>query len=311
MGEILDGAISCVRAHPRVMLGLSALVVTASQLLNVAVTWLLLRDLNAAATELEADATFDDAVNLLADTAGVAILSAVVAWLAQIVLTGMLTVVVGRAVLGEPVSAGDAWSRLRPQLLRVIGVSLLTALIVLGAFVACVLPVILAAGLGAPGPVVVILGLLAAAAVVVACPYLYVSLALAGPALVLERARVLQALGRSRRLVRGSFWRVLGILLLATVIAFVISSIVQFPFSLLSTGGQLLTADPEQSASLLALLVAAVGGIIGGTITYPFAAAVSALLYVDQRMRREALDLELARAAGVAAPSGPPPAQRW
>jgi len=310
VGEILDGAISCVRAHPKVMLGLSALVVTASQLLNVAVTWLLLRDLDVAATQLEADATFDDAVNLLADTAGVAILSAVVAWLAQIVLTGMLTVVVGRAVLGEPVSAGDAWTRLRPQLLRVVGVSLLTALIVLGALVACVLPVVVAAGLGAPGPVVVLLALLAAAAVIVACPYLYVSLALAGPALVLERARVLQALGRSRRLVRGSFWRVLGVLLLATVIAFVLSSIVQIPFSLLSTGGQLLSADPEQSASLVALLIAAVGGIIGGTITYPFAAAVSALLYVDQRMRREALDLELARAAGVAAP-GPPPAQRW
>ena len=39
--------------------------------------------------------------------------------------------------------------------------------------------------------------------------------------------------------------------------------------------------------------------MIASAITYPIAAGVSVLLYIDQRIRREALDLELARAAGV------------
>jgi hypothetical protein len=43
----------------------------------------------------------------------------------------------------------------------------------------------------------------------------------------------------------------------------------------------------------------AVGTILANTVTLPFAAAVAVLVYVDQRMRREALDLELARAAGL------------
>ncbi|CAM5588344.1 Glycerophosphoryl diester phosphodiesterase membrane domain-containing protein OS=Streptomyces microflavus OX=1919 GN=Smic_29140 PE=4 SV=1 [Streptomyces microflavus] len=39
--------------------------------------------------------------------------------------------------------------------------------------------------------------------------------------------------------------------------------------------------------------------MIVSTLVYPFLAGVMALLYVDQRIRREALDLDLARAAGL------------
>ena len=35
------------------------------------------------------------------------------------------------------------------------------------------------------------------------------------------------------------------------------------------------------------------------TIVIPFTAGITALLYIDRRIRREALDIELARAAGV------------
>jgi hypothetical protein len=44
-----------------------------------------------------------------------------------------------------------------------------------------------------------------------------------------------------------------------------------------------------------ALTISAIGTIL--TVTAPFTAGVTALLYFDQRMRREALDLELAQTA--------------
>lgn len=44
--------------------------------------------------------------------------------------------------------------------------------------------------------------------------------------------------------------------------------------------------------------------MIGSMITFPITAGVTVLLYIDQRIRREALDLELARAAGTQG-SGP------
>lgn len=47
------------------------------------------------------------------------------------------------------------------------------------------------------------------------------------------------------------------------------------------------------------LIVSGIGAVITATITYPLSAGVMALLYVDQRIRREALDLDLARAAGL------------
>src|SRR5437588_7746932 len=40
VGEILDGAISCMRSYPRPMLGLSAIVAVAAQIIMVAAQWL-------------------------------------------------------------------------------------------------------------------------------------------------------------------------------------------------------------------------------------------------------------------------------
>jgi len=104
--------------------------------------------------------------------------------------------------------------------------------------------------------------------------------------------------------VKGSWWRVLGILLLATVLTFVISSIIATPFAVVAGGGASLfsTTASTTGPGLAALFLATVGQIVGYTITYPFSAGVSVLLYVDQRMRREGLDLDLARAAGVSHP---------
>jgi hypothetical protein len=53
------------------------------------------------------------------------------------------------------------------------------------------------------------------------------------------------------------------------------------------------------------LIVSGIGAVIASSISYPISAGVTVLLYVDQRIRREALDLELARAAGIPG-YGPP-----
>ncbi len=57
--------------------------------------------------------------------------------------------------------------------------------------------------------------------------------------------------------------------------------------------------------STLSLFGSTLGAIVGGTLTAPFTAGVTALLYIDRRMRIEGLDLELARSAATQ-PGGPP-----
>ncbi len=209
-----------------------------------------------------------------------------------------------RAVLGEEISLADAWSRARGRLLPLLGLSVLLVLLFGGVLLAGLVPglLALALGLGTPGAVALfVLGILGAVPLVI---YLYVTYALSAAALMLERQPVLAALGRSRRLVRGSWWRVFGVLLLGTIIATVIGQIISIPFGFAS----IFTYDagnPNAIPGLPYFALNTLGASIAGTITYPFSAGVAVLLYVDLRMRREALDLELARAAGVTLPGAP------
>ena len=116
--------------------------------------------------------------------------------------------------------------------------------------------------------------------------------------LYLEHAGVGGSLNRSSALVKGSWWRVFGILFLIGLIVGILGLIVQGMFGLLA---------------LLApsgLWRQAIGGILsalGEAVLLPFGAIATTLLYLDQRVRLESLDLQLmAGQAGEAArPPGP------
>jgi hypothetical protein len=132
----------------------------------------------------------------------------------------------------------------------------------------------------------------------------YVFWALASPALVLERGTFRQAFGRSVKLVSGAFWRVLGILALTGIIEYLVNNIIQLPFTL-GTGVFQQVLNPSSQGFVPStgdLLLQSVGQIISGTIATPFVALVTVIIYLDQRMRREGMDIELARAAGVTPP---------
>ncbi|MDW8338407.1 MAG: hypothetical protein RMM28_04630, partial [Thermoleophilia bacterium] len=98
--------------------------------------------------------------------------------------------------------------------------------------------------------------------------YLLTIWALIAPAIVLERAGVLEAFGRSRALVRGRFWTVLGIV----VIAAILSILAQMLISALL-------------AFLPPFLQSWLGGAIGGAVTVPFMALAITLTYF--RLREE------------------------
>ncbi|HSX97528.1 MAG TPA: hypothetical protein VLG91_09055, partial [Streptomyces sp.] len=106
-------------------------------------------------------------------------------------------------------------------------------------------------------------------------------------------------------------WRVLGIQLLATIIAYVVASIVVIPFSFAGAAldGDGLSGFLATGGTALGwtyLVISGVGAVIGSTLTFPISAGVTVLLYIDQRIRREALDLELGRAAGLQGYGGAP-----
>jgi hypothetical protein len=249
-------------------------------------------------TPLRGDQVSDAA--LLGSSLG-GIASLVATGLSAILLSGMLTVVVGRAVFGTHITIGEAWEKVRGRLLALIG---LTAIEAVGAaiLIGAVVLVIAAVANAANGGAALVVGIPLVIALVVGLAYLGTLLSFAPVAIVLERLGVFAAITRSFALVHGSFWRVLGIRLLAAVVAGIIANAVAIPFAL---AGQLLTIGASSTAVvLIAVVLRSVGGAIGQIITAPFSAGVVVLLYTDRRIRAEAFDLVLQTGA-AGAPAGP------
>ncbi len=286
VGDILDGAITAIRRYPLLILGVAAVVAVISAGLNLVVSLWLVPDFNrvaqlgpAATQQQQLDALY----SVLGSTLTALLPTLVISMLAQTFLTGFLTVVMGKAVLGRPVDFGSAMREAAPRLLPLLAVTILYTLATIVAAAFCLLPAVL--------------------------PYVFWSLA--GPALVLERGTIGQAFTRSRQLVSGMFWRVFGILLLAAVISWLISAIVSVPFSL-GSGAFSGLFNPQATIPKVTtggLVLQSVGKVIAETIVMPFTALVTVVLYIDQRMRREGMDIELARAAGIQPPK--PPQQAW
>ncbi len=298
VADILDGAVSYIRRDPRTVLGISAVLSLVLVVLSFVANFAAFRSLADVTTVQQTE----DTVLVSGGSIGGNIATVVAALLSVpigIVATGLLTVVVGQAVLGRRITAGEAWRAARPQFWRLVGLTLLVGLIVggtgaVGIAVAVLLGILvgqLSAGLG------VLLGLLLGAGAVVVAVWLAVRLLLSPAVLLLERCGVLAAIRRSAALVRGSWWRVFGIALLAQLITGLISQVLTVPFAL---GGTVLAVMFPENGSLwwVALAAISLGSFVASVVTMPFTAGVTALQYVDMRIRREALDIELARAAG-------------
>ncbi|MET8545610.1 hypothetical protein ABZW03_33980, partial [Kitasatospora sp. NPDC004799] len=224
--------------------------------------------------------------------------------LLNVFATALLTIVVSRAVLGRSATAGEAWRDARPRLLQLLGLTLLTVLLGPGVMLLGFAPLFGYSAVGSGSVAISGLLTLVGLLTVPVAIWLWIRFSLAAPALMLEKQGVLTALSRSRRLVRGAWWRVLGINLLGHLLAFVVAVVIAVPFQFLglalgfeSLNRQGLPDSADRGVAMVLLL--AVAGIIAGTFTTPFIAAVGVLVYIDQRIRREALDIELARAAGL------------
>ena len=306
LGEILDGAVQTMRHNPRVMFGLSALVagvaaVVSSALLLVGVPQLM------AAADLADTASAGGSVDTtqVASAIGGGVVTllvpAVFQSLALAVLNGILIIAVSDAVIGRRPTAGDVLRRVRwGGVGRLLLLTVLTGAITVGVLAVVVVPVALLYVVAVPaGVVATLVGL---PLLVVIGVVLFTKLAFAAPSLLLEELGVVAALRRSWRLVAGSFWRVFGILLLSAAIAWAASSLLQLPFSLLGqlAGVAVAGADASDAAQFItASIVGNLGSVLGSAVVAPFTAGVTSLLYIDLRIRREGLDVALARAASA------------
>ena len=298
LGELLDGAVTLVRRYPRPVLGLSAALAIISTVLNVTLAVTVFRpliDFDISTFDSSGTGSTDQVDGFFGGALLGSLGSSLVTALATVILTGVVTVVAGRGVLGEAITLGEAWGIVRSALGRLIGLSLLIALLVYGSLTAGITLMILL--LAALGPVSLVVGLPVAAAAVCLTVYLYCRLALAPCSLILERSGIRTSLRRSGILVAGAWWRVFGVLLLAWIVAMIVANIVQAPFLVFGLGKGLLSGGTIEDGISSLLVLSYIGAGIAQTVVAPFSAGVRALLYVDRRMRAEGLDVALTAAA--------------
>ncbi|MFF3735268.1 glycerophosphoryl diester phosphodiesterase membrane domain-containing protein [Streptomyces sp. NPDC002476] len=299
VGEILDGAVSTMRTHWRTVLGFTLAVSVIAQIATILMQRYLLPeptvvDPNATGPEVLRQATESVQSTLITNVP-----SMVITLAATLFTTSVLTVVISRSVLGRPVSLADAWAEARPRLPQLLGLTMLLTLMSAALMTLGLLPGLLVGSTAGAG--LVVIGLPAALAVVL---WLMVRFALASPALMLERQSITTSMRRSAKLVRNAWWRTFGVLALTWLLTAIVAVIIAIPFTIIamvvdSSGTEPLLFDGSMFSTWPYLIISGIGQVITATITYPLSAGVMALLYIDQRIRREALDLELARAAGL------------
>jgi hypothetical protein len=301
-GDILDGAVKAVRFNPKSMVGLSALVLGAflvpSAALAIVVTNLVQGRLNTSGTD--ANVAFADLLpNLLHDLLLVS-LPALVQFLFTVLATGLLSGllihVVGQAVLGRKPDIGQTWQSTRGRLPALLVLTFLTLLFLLLLVAVLMGPgVLLLVNDHVGAGLILLLGFLA-----IFVPLLAIStkISMAAPAIVLEGHGVFAGLRRSFALTKGvAFWRVLGITLVAGILAGIAGWLLGLPFSIIGTVIAFLAGQDSESGQMAVTFVSHLSALLTGAITTPFVAAVTGLIYIDRRMRLEALDVVLVREA--------------
>jgi hypothetical protein len=303
-GTLLGASFQLIRRNSRPTFGISLLLNGLIYVLFIVVVG----GVAALVIGRAISATSDDADEIAAGAVGALALSAFIpvalSLLVTAVLQGIISLEVSRATIGEKLTVRGLWRLARGRIGALVGWSALVGLAVFVALVVVVVVVSLIIAFGGDAGLVIgiILAVLAALAAVVLYAWLATKLSLVPSALVLERLPLRRAVARSWTLTSGYsyFWKALGAQLLVSVIVQVAAQVVSVPISILiSVGGTLINPNGDQTAFLVVLgagyVLAGIVSLVFGALAAVAQSAVAALVYIDYRMRKEGLDLDLTR----------------
>jgi hypothetical protein len=301
-GTLLGAPFQVLRRNPKATFGSGLLVqlvivVVTGVFVGLAVFWAISRAASVQGQE-DADTVFAGSIGVVLASA---IVPVILSLFASALLQAVLVIEVARGTLGEKRRLGELWKAAFRRTLPLTGWIALTIVAVLLALGLLVGLVALAAALGDQTGLVVgvVIAVLLGLGLGVLGAWVFTKLALVPSVIVLERAGIGRAMRRSWSLTNGNFWRTLGVIWLVSAILSVAGQIIQTPFSFLLpiVAGVI---DPNNSGSgivaILVLYVVFLGiSLLLGAVTSVVQAATVAVVYIDLRMRKEGLDIELQR----------------
>ncbi len=299
-GTILGAPYQLLRRNPRPTFGISLLVQSVVTLLLFGVvgtvTFLTLNRVDFAESS---EASNDLIAGSVLAIALSAIIPVALSLVASGVLQGLVVLEASRQTIGEKLRLPQLWARAKGRVWAVAGYSALLSVAVLIGVLIIVLAVV---GLSLLGPAGIVAAVVSALVLflglAVLSAWIGTKLAFVPSVLMIERTTLSRAISRSWSLTGGSFWRLFGTLVLVAFILNTATSIVTFPVQLLVQLAPVIFAATQDPAVVTAItvgstLLATVVVTAVGALTLVIQSATTAVIYLDQRMRREGLDLAL------------------
>ena len=220
--------------------------------------------------------------------------------IAGFIVMAPLMLAISEAYLGRKITIVGAYRRMMSRLLPFAGtyalwlLALLSPVVVGGGVIAVIFAIVLrspqdtALMIGA-----MIVGLLIYCAMILAVIAISVPLAFACPTFVAEDKRYVSALRRSWSLVRGHYWRTLGILLLTGLIVITVESAVTTPLLFITGAWKDLLMGQKMVTNGTSFMLYGIGDMIISTAIEPIWLIATVLLYYDLRIRKEGYDLQV------------------
>ena len=298
LGDIYDAAFRIIRFNPKATVGSAVLVASVTMMIPVVIS---------AIVTFTVGMTLDENGNIAADASDSQIVGEIVSFgslfggaillqIGLIFVTGMVAHVANAAAIGQRLTLGEAWAATRGKRWKLLGLTAVinvAALVALGVYIGLWVLIAVTGSVG----VIVVWGVVTVPAFVAGMWWFWVRIYyLPAPVLMLEPVGVFDAIRRGYRLTRRQFWRIFGIAALTMLITTIAGIILSGPVSFI---GQIASIAVPEYAVLGLTVTQAVSSIISSAFVAPFTAAVTSLLYIDQRMRKEAFDVELMSRAGI------------
>lgn len=307
IGDIYQGAFAAIKTNARTMFGFTAALLGVVLVISIATNYAIINLVlpNYLSPSSPYAAVFTSLSGSFSQLGG-----SLLQVLATVLLSGLIVVAVSRSVLGRVASSKEVWERTKSKFLPLIGLNIITSIIsglmmIIGIAVFFVLLASAAStaktdreflqDLGVSLVGLLILMVISA----LVSSYLSIKFSVASPAMVLENLGVFAAIGRSWSLTRGNFWRLFGINILTAIITSMVAGI--FGGIAGALGAIFVVVGSSSPEDVIASLnttyiLTMVTSTIAQLLILPFTSSVNALLYIDLRMRKEGLDVELRNA---------------
>ncbi|MBT2524941.1 hypothetical protein J7E91_05680 [Streptomyces sp. ISL-99] len=315
LGDILNGSMSTVGRYWKQLFGIAVLVYGGALLVTLAALGIAYSATSDSLDKVVDAAQYDDSLDsdvvapLVIAFALVFLVAVLAMVIANAAIMAACPAVLQEAVLGRRTTLGAVWRRAWARVPAVIGAMLLpwlVAMLVMAIFMVSYVVLIVSLVSDDASGAWAVLGFLLLLACIPVAVWVWVLFSLAPAAVVFESQRPVAALRRSARLVKGSWWRIFGISMLAWVIAMIAGYIVQMPLTIIGMMSSMpgmadMGPEPGVGEALTAMAgylgFIMLGSMISQIIAATFPPLVTGLLYVGQRIRRENLAPALAEAA--------------